>query len=299
MFAKKAILTLVAVAAVTMAFEAPARAQSPATSRDDDPVAGAIERIHSAVERRAAIADRVLTATKILNESKFARKQGERERAISQLQQAEAIANEIDPSERSYLLDELVSAIAAERAALAPSQPAIQALASDAQKVGAFLRPALARYSAYRESLARILREENLPPELLAVALVESGLNPLALSPKGARGIWQLMPATAERYGLAVGATNDHRTNPEHSTRAAARYLRDLYRQFGDWKLALAAYNWGEDKVQRVIDRTSVRDFDEMARRGLLPPETRKYVPAVLAVWSHMGAGGALITGRR
>jgi membrane-bound lytic murein transglycosylase D len=164
---------------------------------------------------------------------------------------------------------------------------------SDAQKVGAFLRQALARYSVYRESLARILQEENLPPELLAVALVESGLNPLALSPKGARGIWQFMPATAERYGLAVGATDDHRTSPEHSTRAAARYLRDLYRQFGDWKLALSAYNWGEDKVQRVIDRTGVRDSDEMMRRGLLPVETRKYVPAVLAVWARLNEGGA------
>lgn len=299
MFGKKAYLTLVAVVVVTLAFEAPTRAQSPAASRDGDPVASAMERLHSAVERRAAIADRVLAATKLLNESKFARKRGERERAISQLQQAEAIANEIEPSERSYLSDELVSAIAAEGAALAPSQPAIQTPASDVQKVGAFLRPALARYDVYRESLARILREENLPPELLAVALVESGLNPLALSPKGARGIWQFMPATAQRYGLTVGPMDDHRTHPEHSTRAAARYLRDLYRQFDDWKLALAAYNWGEDKVQRVIDRTGVRDFDEMARRGLLPPETRKYVPAVVAVWSHMSAGGALITGRR
>jgi soluble lytic murein transglycosylase-like protein len=293
MFGKKAYLTLAAVTVVTLAFEAPARAQSSATSRDDDPVASAMVRIHSVVERRAVIADRVLAASKLFDESKVARKRGERERAISQLQQAESLANEIEPSERNHLLDELASAIAMERAALAPSQPAIQAPTSDAQKVGAFLRPALARYSVYRESLARILREENLPPELLAVALVESGLNPLALSPKGARGIWQFMPATAERYGLAVGATDDHRTSPEHSTRAAARYLRDLYRQFGDWKLALAAYNWGEDKVQRVIDRTGVRDFDEMTRRGLLPLETRKYVPAVLAVWARLNEGGA------
>jgi membrane-bound lytic murein transglycosylase D len=127
---------------------------------------------------------------------------------------------------------------------------------------------------------------------LLAVALVESGFNPLALSPKGARGIWQFMPATAQRYGLTVEPMNDHRTHPERSTRAAARYLRDLYKQFGDWKLALAAYNWGEDKVQRVIDRTGVRDFDEMARRGLLPAETRNYVPAVLAVWAKLSGGG-------
>jgi soluble lytic murein transglycosylase-like protein len=279
MSGRKANLKLIVVVAILMTLVSMARAQSP--------VASAMERIHSVVERRAAIADRVLAASKHLNESRVARKQGDLERATSQLQQAEAIANEIEPSERSYLLNELVSAIAAERAASSPS-PKIQTPASDTRKAGAFLRPALARYNVYRESVTRILREENLPPELLAVALVESGLNPLALSPKGARGIWQLMPATAERYGLAVGATDDHRTHPEHSTRAAARYLRDLYRQFGDWKLALAAYNWGEDKVQRVINRKGVRDFDEMARRRLLPPETRNYVPAVIAVWKRL-----------
>jgi membrane-bound lytic murein transglycosylase D len=80
---------------------------------------------------------------------------------------------------------------------------------------------------------------------------------------------------------------NDHRMHPEHSTRAAARYLRDLYQQFGDWKLALAAYNTGEDRIQRTINRTGIRDFEEMARRGLLPLETRNYVPAVIAVWKR------------
>jgi soluble lytic murein transglycosylase-like protein len=293
MFGKKVHLTLIAMATVVLMLAAMTRAQSPAESRYDDPVASAMEKIHSAVERRAAIADRVLAASKLLDGSVAARKRGERERATAQLQQAEAIANEIEPPERSYLLDELASAIATERAALSPGQPPTQPLLpSNARKVGALLGPALARYGVYRESLTRILREENLPPELLAVALVESGFNPLALSPKGARGIWQFMPATAQRYGLAVGPMNDHRTHPEHSTRAAARYLRDLYRQFGDWKLALAAYNWGEDKVQRVIDRTGVRDFDEMARRGLLPHETRKYVPAVLAVWPRLNESG-------
>src|SRR5574341_696239 len=182
MFGKKAHLIL-AIAAIALAFEATTSAQSPVASRADDPVAPARERIESAVERRAAIAERVLAASKLLNESIVARKQGERERATAQLQQAEAIANEIEPSERSYLLDELTSAIAAERAALSLGQPAIQTpLSSEARKVSVFLRPALARYSVYRESLTRILREENLPPELLAVALVESGFNPLALS---------------------------------------------------------------------------------------------------------------------
>jgi soluble lytic murein transglycosylase-like protein len=294
MFGKKADLKFIAVAIIVMTLLAMARAQSPVAGRNDDPVASDIERIHSAVERRAAIADRAVAASKLLDESIAARKRGERERAAARLRQAEVIVNEIVVPERSRLLDELASAIAAERTASSPAQPAIQPpLSSDARKSGMLLRSALARYVVYREPLTRILHEENLPPELLAVALVESGFNPLALSPKGARGIWQFMPSTAQRYGLAVGPMNDHRTHPEHSTRAAARYLRDLYRQFDDWKLALAAYNWGEDKVQRVIDRTGVRDFDEMARRGLLPAETRKYVPTVLAVWAKLSGGVA------
>jgi soluble lytic murein transglycosylase-like protein len=294
MFGKKAHLTFIAVVIIVMTLLAMARAQSPVAGRNDDPVASAIERIHSAVERRAAIADRAVAASKLLDESIAARKRGERERAAARLRQAEAIVNEIVAPERSRLLDELASVIAAERTASSPAQPAIQPpLSSNARKAGALSGPTLARYVVYREPLTRILREENLPPELLAVAMVESGFNPLALSPKGARGIWQFMPATAQRYGLAVGPMNDHRTHPEHSTRAAARYLRDLYRQFGDWKLALAAYNWGEDKVQRVIDRAGVRDFDEMARRGLLPAETRKYVPAMLAVWTKLSGGAA------
>jgi soluble lytic murein transglycosylase-like protein len=189
----------------------------------------------------------------------------------------------------------LLRRVADEREALNPKPltPAFQPLPI-ARFGKAIPRLVLARYSEYRDTFAHILEEEKVPPELLAVALVESGFNPLALSPKGARGIWQLMPATAARYGLAVQPANDHRTHPEHSTRAAARYLRDLYRQFGDWKLALAAYNAGETRVQQIIDRTGIRDFDEMARRGLLPLETRKYVPAVLAAWSQMA--GATMT---
>src|SRR5262245_28838796 len=132
---KRVHLNLITVAAVVMTIVVTPRAQSPVTSRNDDPVASAMERIHSAVERRAAIADRVLAASKLLNEGIAARKRGERERASAQLQQAEAIANEIEPPERSYLFDELASAIAAERAALSPGQPAIQPpLSSDARE---------------------------------------------------------------------------------------------------------------------------------------------------------------------
>ncbi len=289
MLGKKVQLTLIAVAAIALALEAPTRAQSPMANRAEDPVVSARERIESAVERRAAIADRVLAASKLLNESTAARKRGERERAEARLQQAETIIAEITPSPQSHLLEEVARAIAAERAALNPAPPEKrQMLFPNARSAQRLPRNVVARYGDYQNTLARILAEEQVPIELLAVALVESGFNPLALSPKGARGIWQLMPATAQRYGLTVEPMNDHRTSPEHSTRAAARYLRDLYRRFGDWKLALAAYNWGEDKVQRLINRTGVRDFDELARRGLLPLETRKYVPAALAVWEQL-----------
>lgn len=292
---RKVIVTL-ATAATLMAAGEVSRAQSP-VGHSADRVARAIEQVHEAVERRAAIAERILTGAKLLDESIAARKRGERERAEEALKQAEMVASEISPASQSGLLRDLARAIEVERISQNPKQAVIESpLSSNAQaslyKADRLFRPLLARYARYRDMLARILAEENIPTELLAVALVESGFNPLALSPKGARGIWQLMPATAERYGLRVHPAEDHRIDPEHSTRAAARYLRDLYRQFGDWKLALAAYNAGEARVQRIIDRTGIRDFDEMSRRAMLPLETRNYVPAVLAAWPQMKALG-------
>jgi len=147
----------------------------------------------------------------------------------------------------------------------------------------------LARVSAARKRLlglrvdaARIFAEEGVPVELLVVAEIESAFNPLALSPKGARGPWQLMPATAVRFGLRVNERTDDRIHPERSTRAAARYLRELYALFGDWLLALAAYNAGEQRVTNAIERGGTRDFWQLAQRRLLPDETRRYVPAVL-----------------
>lgn len=138
------------------------------------------------------------------------------------------------------------------------------------------------RLLGLRVDAARIFAEEGVPLELLVVAEIESGFNPLALSPKGARGPWQLMPATAERFGLRVDKQTDERIHPERSTRAAARYLRELYAQFGDWLLALAAYNAGEQRVTNAIERGGTRDFWQLAQRRLLPEETRRYVPAVL-----------------
>jgi len=144
------------------------------------------------------------------------------------------------------------------------------------------LQKAVERVQGLRPVLEPILREEGVPQQMAAVVLVESGGQSTALSPKGARGLWQFMPDTARRYGLVVTASLDERLDPYKSTRAAARYLRDLHTQFGNWPLALAAYNAGEDTVQRAVERTATHVFSSIARTGGLPLETRSYVPAVL-----------------
>lgn len=132
-----------------------------------------------------------------------------------------------------------------------------------------------------------ILNQVGVPAQLAAVVLVESGGNPMALSPKGARGLWQLMPDTARRYGLVVNAETDQRLDILKSTRAAAEYLRDLYAEFHDWPLALAAYNAGDEAVQRAITQTGGTAFSTAARA--LPIETQNYVPAVFNALARFG----------
>jgi len=154
------------------------------------------------------------------------------------------------------------------------------------------LRAGVERVQHIRPTIEPILRQEAVPAELSAIVLVESGGQPAALSPKGARGVWQLMPETARRYGLVVGPGNDERVDVLKSTRAAARYLRDLHDRFASWPLALAAYNAGEDVVRRALTRTGASDFAELGRA--LPAETRAYVPAVMAAAQSFGAHIAL-----
>ena len=139
------------------------------------------------------------------------------------------------------------------------------------------------RLAPLRPMMAEIFREEGVPEWLLSVGFVESTYNANAHSPAEAHGIWQFIPGTGKRYGLKQTAWTDERSHPEKSTRAAARYLRDLHALFGDWLLALAAYNWGEGRVAKVTQRTGIRDFWTLANRGLLPEETTNYVPSVLA----------------
>lgn len=138
------------------------------------------------------------------------------------------------------------------------------------------------RLGALGVDARKIFAEEDVPSELLVIAGVESRFNARALSPKGALGLWQFMPGTARRYGLRVDLQTDERVDPEKETRAAARYLRDLHLRFGDWLLALAAYNAGEDTVQSAIEMSGATDFWSLSSRRLLPQETRNYIPSVL-----------------
>ena len=145
------------------------------------------------------------------------------------------------------------------------------------------LKAALWRLNRMRPALEQILINEGVPARFAAVVLVESGATAAAVSPKEALGLWQLIPETARRYGLVVSEHRDDRIDLAQATRAAARYLRDLHAMFGDWRLALAAYNAGEGAIRTALDRAQAASFDELAARRLIPRETREYVPAVLA----------------
>jgi membrane-bound lytic murein transglycosylase D len=146
------------------------------------------------------------------------------------------------------------------------------------------LERALIRDGRYDAMIRNILKEEGVPQDLIYLAQAESGFHPLALSRAGARGMWQFMSSRARGYGLERSPWVDERQDPEKSTRAAARHLKDLYREFGDWYLAMAAYNSGPGTVQQAVKRTGYADFWELYKRDVLPKETRNYVPIILAV---------------
>ena len=146
------------------------------------------------------------------------------------------------------------------------------------------LEHALVRSGRYREMIEETFRKEGVPQDLIYLAEAESGFHPLALSRVGARGMWQFMASRASGYGLQRNWWVDDRQDPEKSTRAAARHLKDLYNQFGDWYLAMAAYNSGPGTVQHAVERTGYADFWELYRRNVLPKETKNYVPIIVAV---------------
>src|SRR5689334_4094716 len=140
------------------------------------------------------------------------------------------------------------------------------------------------RSGRYREMIFRIFREEGVPQDLIYMAQAESGFKPLALSRARARGMWQFMASRGVGYGLRRSWWVGDRQDPERATRAAARHLKDLYNQFGDWYLAMAAYNSGPGSVQQAVRRTGYADFWELYKRDVLPAETKNYVPIILAM---------------
>src|SRR6267143_578898 len=139
------------------------------------------------------------------------------------------------------------------------------------------------RSSRYLAMIREVLRTRGLPEDLAFTAMIESGFKPDAVSRVGAKGMWQFMAGTARRYGLRVDRWVDERLDPEKSTVAAAAYLRDLYNQFGSWALAQAAYNAGEVKVTRAIQKTGSRDFWTLAQSRHLRRETKEFVPQIHA----------------
>lgn len=146
-----------------------------------------------------------------------------------------------------------------------------------------FMESSLERASKHLLQVESILAEEGVPPELAYLPIIESGFRLNAVSRAGAAGPWQFMRHTGRRYGLRIDQYVDERRDLVKATRAAARYLRDLHDMFGDWHLSLAAYNSGEGKIFRVLERSSIEDFWAITDRGYLPRETSEFVPRFIA----------------
>jgi membrane-bound lytic murein transglycosylase D len=143
----------------------------------------------------------------------------------------------------------------------------------------------LKKSGRYGGAIRRALREQNLPEDIVWLALVESGFDPTIVSPAGAAGLWQFMPDGARIYGLTVDRWIDERLDPERSTVAAARYLSDLRQRFGGWELAFAAYNMGYGGLLSSIRKYNTNDFWELSRlESGMPLETALYVPKIVAM---------------
>jgi membrane-bound lytic murein transglycosylase D len=145
------------------------------------------------------------------------------------------------------------------------------------------IQTSLLRSARFKQIIDKALADQNLPKGLAYLPVIESAYMTGLTSRAGAHGIWQFMPDTAREYGLRVDWWVDERADPERSTRAAASYIKDLYRTFNDWPLALAAYNCGPGRVKRSLDESGASTFWELLDAAALPRETRGYVPTFYA----------------
>jgi membrane-bound lytic murein transglycosylase D len=146
-----------------------------------------------------------------------------------------------------------------------------------------YITRTLKRLGIYQPIISDTLRKEGLPQDLIYLAALESEFNPYALSKEGARGMWQFMLGTGLLCGLKKDRWVDEREDPVKSTQAAAHHLKDLYQMFGDWPLAMAAYDSGELAVQAAVERTGYADYWTLRRLHALPAETEDYVPIFMA----------------
>ena len=142
----------------------------------------------------------------------------------------------------------------------------------------------LQRVGKYRPMITKVLAEEGVPQELIYLAQAESGFLPRAVSRAAAGGMWQFVKWRGNQYGLEQTSYSDDRFDPEKATRAAAHHLHDLYNEFGDWYLAIAAYNCGPGAIEKAVERTGYADFWELRARRAIPLETSNYVPIILAM---------------
>lgn len=156
----------------------------------------------------------------------------------------------------------------------------IQYFQTDGRK---FFRTYLERSSRYMPAMQKLLSESKMPQDLAYIAMIESGFSAHATSQADAVGYWQFIEATANRYGLRTTWWLDERKDFNKSTVAAAKYLGDLYRMFDSWYLTAAAYNMGENRMKRLVQKHGSRNFWALARKPDFPKETRDYIPKLLA----------------
>jgi membrane-bound lytic murein transglycosylase D len=204
------------------------------------------------------------------------------EAVVDELEELDLIPITIDPS-----LQDVVEADLADTKydiAITLNERVLKALNYWLDRGRQYFISGLMRSGRYRDMIERIFREESIPLDVIYLAQVESLFKTNAFSRAQAKGIWQFGKWTGIRYGLKINSQVDERSDPEKSTRAAARYLNDLYAMFKDWTLVLAAYNCGEARIQKLIEKSGLNDFWELAElRRKLPEETKNHVPLIMA----------------
>ncbi len=197
--------------------------------------------------------------------------------------------NESPPPLASSLAPEVEISTARAASSFTRSHPAIDHyIEYYSDRAPAIITSSLERASLYFPMIREIFAGTGIPTEVAYLPIVESHFKNDADSRAGAAGMWQFIPGTGKHYGLRIDRCVDERRDPASATRAAARYLRALHDRFDDWHLALAAYNAGEGRIEKIMEEHQVDDYWTMVDRRLLPRETRRYVPRFLAIVTIM-----------